>query len=441
MEIEGENDNIAGQLKTSNGKLWYTIGILNENEELYDQAIECYMTALNHNPMNLDALSHLANIYKIKKQFIQAVFNYDKYLKINSTDGTAWMNLGECFLALQEINKAHNCLKNANRFIKNDPKLLFQLGSMYEKAGMFEQAETYYKKVLEGSYPENVAEIHFKMAMLNKQHSQYEECYEILTNECWNNPPEGMTQEDILCQLVQLFQLTHSIVIGRDAHDKAIGLINEHDQPFMYILYGWLIHLFVMNPSVNETFHVEENSPYQVICGVVQKDPTNVLGLYVYGRILADSKHPQNAFDAFHQALQVDHTNPLYWCSIGNLYYQTEQYNEAIKAYFKAVGLTPQLPEVWYNMGSLYVYHGQKEDAISSFKRAHELEPNNPTYATTNLEKNTNERPQIIDPSPFATLPNFTIETYTKPALPTNLSLAELNELQKIRVPDLSATN
>ncbi|EDR26454.1 hypothetical protein, conserved [Entamoeba dispar SAW760] len=438
MDCFTQNENIAEQLKLSNGKLWFTIGILNENEELYDEAIRCYVTALNHNPSNLEALSHLAHIYKLKKQYINAVFSYDKYLKINAEDGIAWMNLGECFLALQELNKAHSCLKNANKFIKQEPKLWFQLGCLYEKAGLFEQAEAYYKRVLERSYPENAAELHFKMAMIYKQHAQYEECFEILTSECWNNPPEGMSQQDILCQLVQLFQLTDSIEIGKDAHEKAISLINENEPPFVYILLGWLTHLIVMNPSVNEVFHFEEEFPYQIVFGVIQKDPTNVLGLYVYGRILADSKHQQNAFDAFHQALQLDHNNPLYWCSIGNLYYHTEQYSEAIKAYFKAISLTPQLPEVWFNMGSLYIFHNQRDDAASSFKRAHELDPKNPTYrAMLDVEK-VSERPQIIDPSPFATLPNYTIDTFTKPSLPTNIPLNVLTELQKIRIPDLT---
>lgn len=440
MEIIPQTENISEQLKLNNGKLWYSIGILNENEELYDEAIQCYETALKHNKNNLEALSHLAHIYKIKKNYMEAINKYDEYLKIQPEDGNAWMNLGECFLCLREINKSHICLKNANKFMKPEyeTKLMFQLGCLYEKCGMFEKSEYYYKKVLEGSYPENVSELHFKMAMIYKQNGQYDECYEILTNECWTNPPEGMNQQDILCQLVQLFQLTNSIEIGKDAHEKAISLINESEFPFAYILLGWLTHLFVMNPSINEIFRIEEEFPYQIVFGVIQKDPTNVLGLYVYGRILADSKHQQNAFEAFHQALQLDHNNPLYWCSIGNLYYHTEQYSEAIKAYFKAISLTPQIPEVWFNMGSLYIFHGQKDDAISSFKRAHELDPKNLTYRSMiNCEK-ASERLQIIDPSPFATLPHFTIDTYTKPSLQTDIPLPDLVKLQKIRIPDLT---
>ncbi|KAL7715288.1 Tetratricopeptide repeat protein [Entamoeba marina] len=416
MDCVAQTENNSDRLKSANGHLWFTIGILNENEELYDQAIECYTTALKHNPLNLKALSHLAHIYKIKKQFMEAIFTYDRYLKISCEDGVAWMNLGECFLSLQELNKAHQCLKNANKYIQEKPQVWFQLGNLYEKAGMFEHAD----------FPENASELHFKMAMIYKQHARYSECYEILTNECWNSPPEGMTQEDILCQLVQLYQLADSVDIYRDAYDKAINFVNEHESPFAYILLGWLTHLVVMNQDL-----------YAML---FKKDPTNVLGLYVYGRILADSKHQQNAFEAFHQALQLDHDNPLYWCSIGNLYFNTEQYSEAIKAYFKAISLTPQLPEVWYNMGSLYVFHQQNEDAMSSFKRAHELEPKNPKYRTfSDVDKPiVNERPQIIDPSPFATMPHFTIETYIKPAIPTDLSLEVLTELQKITVPDLT---
>ncbi|KAL7716217.1 Tetratricopeptide repeat protein [Entamoeba marina] len=423
MDSVTQTDNIAYQLKLFNGKLWYTIGKLNENEELYEESIECFSTALKHNPQNLSALSHLARIYKIRKRYLEAIFTYDKYLKISCEDGVAWMNLGECFLALEELNKAHQCLKNANKFVQKKPQLWFQLGNLYEKAGMFDYAESYYKKVLESSFPENASELHFKMAMIYKQHARYSECYEILTNECWNNPPEGMTQEDILCQLVQLYQLVDSVDIYRDAYDKALNFVNEHESPFVYILLGWLTHLVVMNPDVNEIFHVETDFPYQVVYNVIQKDPTNILGLY------QTPKHQQNAFEAFHQALKLDQDNPLYWCSIGNLYFNTGQYSEAIKAYFKAISLSPQLPEVWYNM-----------DAMSSFKRAHELEPKNPKYRVLvdNEKMFTNERPQIIDPSPFATMPHFTIETYIKPAIPSRPILEVLTELQKITVPDLT---
>lgn len=433
-----QTENISEELKKSNGKLWYSIGILNENEDLHTEAIRCYEISLKHNPYNLDALLHLAHIYKLKKQYLEAVHCYDEYLKINPKDGHAWMNLGECFLALYELNKAHTCLKNANKFLRQDQKLWFQLGCLYEKAGLFDKAEMYYRKVLENGYPENVSEIQFKLAMICKHNARYNEAYEILTNECWSNPPEGMEQPDILCQLVQLFQLTNSIEIAKDAHMKAVSLLQQNENQFVVIVLAWLIHLIAMNPTVRQVMAIEDELPYQVALNVITKDPSYKLGLYVYGRILADSKHQQNAFDAFHQALQIDHNNPLYWCSIGNLYYNTEQYSEAIKAYFKAISLSPQLPEVWYNMGSLYIFHNQKEDANSSFKRAHELDPKNPTYKSMNVYEKTNEKLPIIDPSPFATLPHFTIDTFTKPSLNQELPLGTLQELQKIRVPDLT---
>lgn len=439
-----QTEDIAKQLKFYNGKLWYTIGILNENEGLCDQAINCYKTALQHNPENREAMSHLAHIYKIKKQYLDAIISYNKYLAINSDDGVAWMNMGECFLALQELNKAHTCMKNANKFLKQDPKLWFQLGNLFEKAGDLEQADMYYKKVLEGSYPENLSELHFKIAMLYKQRGNYDDCYTLLTNECWTNPPEDMTRADILCQLIQIFQLTYSVEIGKDAHEKAMSLLNQSqgDTTFVYILFGWLCHLIVMNTSISEMIHIEEDYPLQILSQVTQSHPQNALGWYVYGRILADSKmnQPMAVFDAFRQALTIDHNNPLHWCSIGNLYYHTEQYGEAIKAYFKAIALTPQLPEVWFNMGALYVYHGQKEDAQSSFNRARDLEPNNPRFNSIDVEK-VQDKPSIIDPSPFETLPNYTIETYTKPSLPTNISLQVLTQLQSIRVPDLTQMN
>ena len=93
-------------------------GVLNENEELYDHAIDCYRTALKHNPHSLDALAHLAHIFKVQKQYPNAVMSYNQYLSLRPQDGEAWMNLGECLLALQELNKAHLCLKNANKLLK-----------------------------------------------------------------------------------------------------------------------------------------------------------------------------------------------------------------------------------------------------------------------------------------------------------------------------------
>ena len=92
-------------------------------------------------------------------------------------------------------------------------------------------------------------------------------------------------------------------------------------------------------------------------------------------------------------------------------------------------------------MGSLYTYHNQKDDANSSFKRAHELDPKNPTYKSMLDYEKSSERLQIIEPSPFATLPHFTIDTFTKPSLQTDIPLNTFLELQKIRIPDLTKMN
>jgi tetratricopeptide (TPR) repeat protein len=115
------------------------------------RAIVCFESTLQHNPHNPDALRGLANIYRSQEDFVRGADYFMRALAVRDTDGEMWGSLGHCYLMTDDLPKAYNCYQQAiinSVDSKNEPKLWYGIGILYDRYGSLDHAEEAFASVI-----------------------------------------------------------------------------------------------------------------------------------------------------------------------------------------------------------------------------------------------------------------------------------------------------
>jgi glucose repression mediator protein len=158
------------------------LGAVSEQLNDTDRANSAYENALRHNPLSVSALTQVAGIARVKEDFHkvsssrnllgallicpQAVDYYQRVLNISQENGEVWGSLGHCYLMMDDLQKAYTAYQQALYRLPNpkvcsqeylelpkltgrqDPKLWYGIGILYDRYGSLEHAEEAFSSVL-----------------------------------------------------------------------------------------------------------------------------------------------------------------------------------------------------------------------------------------------------------------------------------------------------
>ncbi|KAL0094606.1 hypothetical protein J3Q64DRAFT_1629680 [Phycomyces blakesleeanus] len=331
----------AQKLALVNEQTWLTMGNLAEMMTDYDKAINCYESALRHNPYSVAALSQIASLCRGREQFGRAVDFFKRILDIQESNGETWAALGHCYLMMDNLQEAYQAYQQALYHLSNpkDPKLWYGIGILYDRYGSLEHAEEAFSAVMkmDGKF-EKANEIYFRLGIIYKQQ--------------------------------QKFDLSLQYESAKNAYEHVLSENPDHAKVLQQL--GWLYH------QQNTSF-CNQSLAIQYLTRSLKADSNDAQSWYLLGRCYMAEQNYNKAYEAYQQAVYRDARNPTFWCSIGVLYYQINQYRDALDAYSRAIRLNPYISEVWYDLGTLYEScNNQIQDALDAYQRAAELDPSNP---------------------------------------------------------------
>ncbi|KAJ7630409.1 TPR-like protein [Roridomyces roridus] len=360
------------KLTTANEQTWLLIGRVAEQMGDLEHALSAYENALRHNPMSLSGLTQVAGIARIKENYPKAIEFFQRVLGLQEENGEVWSALGHCYLMQDDLQKAYSAYQQALYLLPNpkeDPKLWYGIGILYDRYGSLDHAEEAFSSVLRMDKAvwikckdldfDKANEILFRLGIIYKQQSKYDDslnCFDRILR----NPPSPLAHADIW------FQIGHH-VRAKDAYERVVADNPSHAKVLQQL--GWLYH--------QDGFDLPEP-------GSCHPVPHKEFGSswYLLGRAYMAGQKYNKAYEAYQQAVYRDGRNPTFWCSIGVLYFQINQYRDALDAYSRAIRINPYISEVWFDLGSLYEScNNQISDAIDAYARASELDPNNPVIS------------------------------------------------------------
>ncbi|KAL9654244.1 hypothetical protein ABK040_010276 [Willaertia magna] len=389
--------NIIHKIDSENEKTWMKIGKLAESMSDSDKAIYAYENALRFNKCNVQALTSIALIYRMKDppDFPRAVEYYHSALNTENNNAEIWGNLGHCFLMMDDLPKAytayHQAIYNAKlqNKTKQDPHLWYGIGILYERYSSLENAEEAFRSVLKMDKSfEKINEIYFRLGIIYKQQKKYEQSLECF-GHILKNPPAPLTEADIWFQIGHVYELQKNFQEAKKSYETVLKFNPNHSKVLQQL--GWLYHQNTEFQNQDVAIHYLQRS--------IDADANSGQTWYLLGRCFMALKKYKLAYNAYQQAVFREGKNPTFWCSIGVLYYQINQYRDALDAYSRAIRLNPYLSEVWYDLGTLYESCNQIPDALDAYQRAADLDSNNEyiqqrLMLLKNMERGTGSNPE-----------------------------------------------
>ncbi|XBW38198.1 hypothetical protein QEN19_003790 [Hanseniaspora menglaensis] len=344
-----------------------------------------------------------------------------------------WASLGHCYLMIEDLPNAYLTYQKALYILPNVKcsKLWKGIGILYDRYGSLDYAEEAFAKVLEIEniqdtlLKEDQNEIYFRLGIIYKHQSKYQqslECFRFIIN----NPPPPLKECDIWFQLGQVCELLQDYENAKLAYTECCLLNGNHHKGWVCLAVMYLIlqeakisNYMEQGLSIDEeiaknedVFFEETRMALQCLNNHLRIDANDTLSWYYLGRAHLLLRDYQTSYEYYQNCINKDPNNANFWCSIGILYFAIGQYHDSLDAYSRAIRLTPYLWEVWYDLGVLYEACGdveqQYKDAIDAFTQADRLRPN--YYAIKSKLKhllgehveNSRELPKWLEPElPF----------------------------------------
>lgn len=117
-----------------------------EKAGLFDKAMDCYQSALEINPKNVDACTGMGICLMEQEDFKASLVWFEKALRIDHTIGETWVYVAEVFVNLDMPEEA---MMSYLRSLDIDPvqaDVLVALGNLYFDSGQFDKALAYYQE-------------------------------------------------------------------------------------------------------------------------------------------------------------------------------------------------------------------------------------------------------------------------------------------------------
>ncbi|KAG1889209.1 TPR-like protein [Suillus subluteus] len=343
---------VIHKLAVANEQTWLLIGRVAEQMGDLEHAITAYENALRHNPMSLSGLTQVAGIARIKENYPKAVEYFQRVLQLQEDNGEVWSALGHCYLMQDDLQKAYSAYQQALYLLPNpkeDPKLWYGIGILYDRYGSLDHAEEAFASVLKMDKEldfDKANEILFRLGIIYKQQGKYEDslnCFDRILR----NPPSPLAHADIWFQIGHVYEQQKDHVRAKDAYERVVA-----DNPG---------HAKVLQAIGNQELAI------QYLTKSLEADPSDAQSWYLLGRAyMAGQNLPRLA------------VIPPFGVRLVSCTFQINQFRDALDAYSRAIRINPYISEVWFDLGSLYEScNNQISDAIDAYARASELDPGN----------------------------------------------------------------
>ncbi|TAN40602.1 MAG: tetratricopeptide repeat protein [Nitrospirae bacterium] len=127
---------------------WFQIGLIYEEEELFEEATKAYKHAVRVNPLSAQAQNNLGYSYKERHFYAYAVEHYLKAIELRPDEPGYYYNIGNAYTHQEKIDKAFDAYKKALELAPAFAKARYNMGRTYLRKDMVREAIEEFKLYL-----------------------------------------------------------------------------------------------------------------------------------------------------------------------------------------------------------------------------------------------------------------------------------------------------
>lgn len=404
------------------------IGIIHDDRQEYDKAIEYYKRALNYdknNPLiyrnlalayrhannpeaaieairkgigiddkNIDNFLLLGNIFYEQGKYDDAVSQYKKALDSNPDNAAALHNLAQSYLITGDEVLGIEYLKkaaSADKIGKIAQMSYSKLGVIYTSRQDYEFAEKYLKMAVSINPNDpvdryNLGIVYFKQNKPDKAIEEFEKAGEL-----------GRNDAKLLESLGEAYYSLKEYDKSADAYNRLleinkrnVGVLSRLGE--IYYEKGDLEKSLDLYQKITVLEPVSENARvaylnmgnimddagrpdeaiemYEKALAIDGKDDSV---LYNMGIAYQHAGKPELAIQSWRKALSINPDKPDHQLAIAKFYYEKRDYDMAIDEYQKILRHWPEIQEAHFDIAGLYYKKNLIDYAVQEYKRVIEI--------------------------------------------------------------------
>ncbi|MGD9899568.1 MAG: tetratricopeptide repeat protein [Calditrichaceae bacterium] len=349
--------------------IWYMLGRIEENRQNFDEAKNYYNRAVTYKPDFIDAIEHLAMLYRREQEWQKVIDLYQPLFKRDSTDLSSRIMIAESKFYLEDLVEAKKLLLP----VINTPGIPWGafdiMGRIELNAKNHDAAIGYFRKIIKEDRKNRFGWLYLgftynDMDSLKKAEKIYSEAIEELPEDASLWTFYGITLQELKKYREAIPPL-----------QKALEL-----EPMNFNALSTL-------PVVYESLKMYTQSDSLYDEGL-KRFPDNHLLLNNYGYSLSERNIRMNdALAMAQKAIEAQPDNPAYLDTVGWIYYKLGNLEEAARNIERSIQVRETSSVVLDHLGDIYYEMGKLIDANILWEKALELEPDNENVKTK-LEKN-----------------------------------------------------
>ncbi|KAM3145382.1 hypothetical protein pb186bvf_002426 [Paramecium bursaria] len=413
----------------------YGLGYVQQERKNYKESIDLFNSSLQINARFMSPLLAKGISLLRLKNYEEAIQVFTFSIQVNPKSYHSYYQKA---IALRDQNKHNEAIQNFEISFEIKNKLvsepLSQIASIYYGQDKYQQAITYYDKVLELN-PSNVT-ANYNKGLSYKQMEKYQEAIPFLDKANQLNPKHTSSMvTKALClqelnrhqEALKVLEEVDKINPKEEFHNSKIAFIyfdlNEYDKAIYYFQLQIKIKEYASDyrcladisfkrdqyqeamKYLNKSLEIDPNlidsisrkilvfkklkqvkEAKEFIQVYINKAPNNHQYILQLGVIYREEEQNQQALQCFDQAIKID---PKYIFGyyqkgiklklnlLGTLLKEMEQYTEAIKTLDICLQSDPKHFNAWLEKGRVYREQKMYDKALECVEKSFEIKPNN----------------------------------------------------------------
>jgi tetratricopeptide (TPR) repeat protein len=303
---------------------------------------------------------NLAAIYMNAYQPELAIPEYERIVKIDSTDAESWFNLARLYQTSRPL-KAIEIYERILDREGDDWEILLQVAEVYNSLGRYDQAAEKYKRMVELD-PSNKV-LQRQLAETYARGGKIQEATKML---------EGILEDDK--NNAEAIAALADISLDQHNFDKALELYQrllaiEHTNPEVRLR----VAVAYMGQAQRDSTFIEKAKP---LFEQLNKElPNDWRPFYYLGMIADREKHDSLAGQYFERVTQLAEWNGDAWWYIGTSYFEKGEYQKLVDEMQRAKRALPRDSRIFFLEGLGYSRLDKNDEAIKALKHSLELKP------------------------------------------------------------------
>ncbi|MCP4912469.1 MAG: tetratricopeptide repeat protein [Oligoflexia bacterium] len=300
------------------------LGGLYEDEKKHSQALKIYKKFLKREPQNYPVLSRVVNIMFQMQKYKEVIPYAQTLIAVDPSDLNLKVKLGILYSDINRIDEAKGLFKEILTAVPDSDKVLYYLGSLYDKTDDHEDAIHYFSKIGEEStlFQEagiQVANLLLKLVERSEGTKKEENSKKFVSYVETNGDKLKTVGFDL--RVIQ----AHFYEDAGDYH-QAIGHMVEvqNHENFKQNHEYYLASLYERVKNYDKS--------REIVAKILERDPENAHALNFLGYSLLESGDDlEKAFILIQKAVALSPNDGYIRDSLGWYYYKTGQYAKALK--------------------------------------------------------------------------------------------------------------